>query len=312
MSYYLTGPDIPIQIWQIEETEKGFAVRIGIHNLGRFEAEPGKTIWDTLRTAGFERDRFHKTALGPGEFYPRMWRPSVLRRTPRAQHEPNIAKIIAIARGQLTVLMRQLDRICQTIQPEGRNLDAFGHDIRNLLILACTEAEAHWRNVLVANGGVRDAKGMKVKENHYKTKHYVVLRDPMRLNEYAVMFPNYPWLDVFKPYENWNAGSPTCSLEWYDSYNAVKHDRETQFMRAQLRHVFDAIAACVIIMVSQFGVDEGLGEGTELRSFFHLSGVPNWPLSEFYISPYGKPPTAVCYGFKATDSQRESPAIAEI
>jgi hypothetical protein len=158
---------------------------------------------------------FIKAALGPGEFYPRIWRPSVPDQSaalgsspawnPSAQHETNIANLIAIARGQLTTLVRQLERICQAVQPEGPNLEVFGHDIRNLLILACTEAEAHWRGVLVAND-------VRTTNDRYTTNHYVLLRDPMRLDEYAVMFPNYPWLEAFKPYEQWNTAKPTCSL----------------------------------------------------------------------------------------------------
>jgi hypothetical protein len=233
---------------------------------------------------------FHETDLGPGEFYPRMWRPSVPtfnpgsspEWNPSAQQETGIADIIAIERGQLTTLTRQLGRICQTVQPEEKNLDAFGHDIRNLLILSCTEAEAHWRGVLRANG---------VTQKCYTTNDYVKLRAPMKLDEYAVTFPNYPWLAAFKPYGGWNTDNPTCSLGWYDAYNAVKHDRQTQFGRATLRRVFEAISACVVMMAAQFGSDEGLGQGSDLRSSFHLSGIRDWLFSQYYIPPFGKQPS---------------------
>ncbi len=142
--------------------------------------------------------------------------------------------------------------------------------------------------MLVANG---------ISQKHLSTKDYVKLQEPMKLNQYAVTFPNYPWLEAFKPYEAWSDKDPTRSLKWYDAYNAVKHDRETQFGRATLRHVFDAISACVIMMVSQFGLDEGRGESSELRSFFYLSEMPDWPLSESYIYPYGKTPRRVSFDF---------------
>jgi hypothetical protein len=101
---------------------------------------------------------------------------------PSAHHENNIAKIIATARGQLTTFTRQLDRICQTVQPEGQNLDAYGRDIRNLLILTCTEAETHWRNVLVANSS-------GTPNEHYTTADYVKLREPMKLNVWQGALP---------------------------------------------------------------------------------------------------------------------------
>jgi hypothetical protein len=300
MSYYVLVPNSPsaIRVFQIEDTERGFAVPIGVTNAPRLEAEPGETIWETLRRAGLERGEFHKAALGPGEFYPRMWRPSLPglavpglspEWNPSAQYETGIANIIAIARGQLTTLVRQLERICQTVQPEGKNLDVYGHDIRNLLILACTEAEAHWRGVLVANG---------VPQKRSNTKDYVKLREPMKLKDYAVVFPNYPWLSDFKPFEEWNAADPTRSLKWYDAYHAVKHDRETKFEEATLRRVFEAVSACAIMMVSQFGFEEGLGQGAELQSFFYFSNIPKWQFWEAYSPLLGKQPTKVDFGFQ--------------
>ena len=95
---------------------------------------------------------------------------------------------------QLTVLTRQLDRICQTVQPTEETFGALGHDIRNLLILACTEVESHWRGVLVANG---------VSKDRFTTQDYVAQREAMRLDEYAIDFPNYPWLAPLEPFEGW-------------------------------------------------------------------------------------------------------------
>ncbi|HTV32936.1 MAG TPA: hypothetical protein VME69_07515 [Methylocella sp.] len=307
MTYYILSVpgeyNIP-QIWRIGD---GFANRVDVSgDVSSYKAVPGETICETLRRLNpfwFEPERlFRETELGPGEFYPRMWRPPVPtfnhgsfpEWNPSAQQETGIAKIIAIAQSQLTTLTRQLGGICQTVQPEEKNLDAFGHDIRNLLILACTEAEAHWRNVLVANG-------ITQKQKCYKTGDYVKLLDPMKLDQYAVMFPNYPWLPAFNPFEGWDTTAATRSLVWYDAYNAVKHDRETQFERASLRRVFEAISACVIMMAAQFGSAEGLGQGSELRSFFHLSCIPDWPLSAYYIPPFGGQPKPVHY-FKTANA----------
>jgi len=304
-SYYILSVpgeyNIPqVQVWRFGD---GVANPVGVTGeMYPYKAVPGETIWDTLRRLNpfwFEPEcLFHETDLGPGEFYPRMWRPPVPafnpgsspEWNPSARQETGIANIIAVAHGQLTALTRQLGRICQTVQPEEKNLDAFGHDIRNLLILACTEAEAHWRGVLVTNG-------VNVKKDHYNTNDYVKFLAPMKLDKYAVTFPNYPWLPAFKPYAGWDASKPTASLKWYDSYNAAKHDRETQFKEAALRRVFEAISACVVMMAAQFGSDEGLGQGSELRSSFHLSGIPDWPLSKYYIPPFGKQPSPALFDF---------------
>ena len=220
--------------------------------------------------------------ISPGEYYHRMERPTYhhdgVLYSPSVQHNENT---IAIGRGQLTALTRHLDRICQTVQPTKEMLGTFGHDIRNLLILACTEAEAHWHNVLVANGCDPIGK-------YYDTKDYVKLCPVMRLNEYAIVFPNYPWLAPFTPYRGWKSDKPTQSLKWYAAYNAVKHDRETKFDLATLFHTFEAVSACLIMMIAQFGSDKGLCESLELSTFVTLLTKPNWPLSSHYCFPYNK------------------------
>jgi len=111
----------------------------------------------------------------------------------------------------------------------------------------------------------------------------------MRLGEYAATFPSYPWLEPVKPFAGWGAtGNPTQELAWYDAYNAVKHDRETEFGRATLEHVFAAVAACAIMMAAQFGLSDGLGTHSEVRAFIDIQSPPAWPFSEVYIFPYGE------------------------
>jgi hypothetical protein len=295
MSYYIRifsnlNQTTSSQVWKIDVDK---AVRVGVGNAEQspgsfFKAEPGEIIWDALRrqTPWFEPDGqnpFHEINLQPGEFYPRIARPIDQHPDESPGWSPgarNEANFIAIARGQLTALTRQLDRICQTIQPTEGTFETFGHDIRNLLILACTEVESHWRGVLVANG---------VNKSRFTTADYVELRKAMRLDEYAVDFAHYPWLTPLKPFDGWGStGSPTQELTWYASYNAVKHNRENEFERATLRHAFHAVTACAILMVAQFGLVHGLGQRSELEAFFNISCAPKWPLSEVYMYPYGE------------------------
>jgi hypothetical protein len=176
--------------------------------------------------------------------------------------------------AQLHALLRQLDRICQTVQPDKDTLKvAFGHDIRNLLILACTEVESYWRGVLVANG----APG-----NQYNTEDYVVLQQAMRLGEYKVSFPAYPRLDPIKPFDDWVSGRASKSLPWYHAYNHVKHNREDCFKMATLARAFEAVTACVIVAAAQFGIPRMVQDQPEIKAFFHFLEVPSWREEDYY------------------------------
>jgi hypothetical protein len=225
--------------------------------------------------------------LAPNQSYRRMARPIKIiqpldtpirptspdqRLTSCLPHEENIG---AITVAQLLTLMRQLDRICHTVQPTKETLKvAFGHDIRNLFILACTEVESYWRGVLVANS---------VSKSQLTTRHYVVLKKAMKLGEYEISFPGYPWLQPVKPFANWNSAKPTEGLPWYDAYNAVKHDREGHFERATLEYAFEAVTACVIMAVAQFGIPQIVYSQPEVKAFFNIVEFPRWSEEDFYI-----------------------------
>jgi hypothetical protein len=291
MSYYIRSlRHQPPEVWKIDDDE---ALRLGVTNARAgagtyFKRREGETIWDTIRqqaTGWFEptgTNPFHQSAFRPGQFYPRMARPT------NEDHEESLgcnpgaagdSQFIAMARGQLKVLTRQLDRICQTVHPAEEMLSIYGHEIRNLLILACTEVEMHWRGILHANG---------IDQARYDTRSYVKLQGAMRLGDYTVQFPNFPWLAPVCPFGGWGStGNPTQDLPWYDAYNATKHNREGEFAKATLAHAFQAISACVVMMAAEFGTAAGFGEDAELNSFFQLASVPVWPLGDVYLQPHG-------------------------
>lgn len=236
-----------------------------------------------------------ETELPQAHYHPRMARPShqhPLQSPGRCPGCENLESELASLRGQLVTLMRQLERICQTVHPCGKTFAVYGHDIRNLLILASTEAETHWRSVLLANG---------VQKDRYSTNDYVQLVEPMRLDEYAIALPYYPWLVPLRPFEGWTAsGKPTQDLKWYDGYNAVKHDREQNFARSKLIYAMQAVCACAVMLYAQFGPAEALRWRVEFGYFFRLTSVPKWRATQVYIEPEhgsGAEWTAVPYQF---------------
>lgn len=306
MSFFLLRLDHPSTslIWKISKTE---AKRVGVHNAEQvpncyYSCSEDESIWDCFRkhTPWFGPDSknpFHELSLKPGNFYPRMARPTGhnLGETPGLNPSTGSEKdTIAVAQSQLVALTRQLYRICQTVHPSSKTFNAFGHDIRNLLILACTEVEAHWIGILKANG---------VLKKRYKTSDYVKLCPAMKLGEYGVQFPAFPWLDPIHPFRLWSPnGNPTQDIPWYDAYNAVKHDRESEFEKATLQHLFEALSACYIMVVAQYGTYSRIHQHSELSAFFELHTVPEWQYSDTYNYPYEENEgkwTAVNYPFSS-------------
>jgi len=166
--------------------------------------------------------------------------------------------------------------IFQTVHPDGKNLDVFGHEIRNLLILICTEVEAQWRGIYLENSG-------KTRER-LSTSDYVKLHKILKLRDYSIRLSYYPWLKDISPFKNWSPENPTGSLEWYQKYNDVKHDREKKFSHATLQNVIESISALAILIIAQYGDDSAMWK-EQLRGSFYLSSKPEWSTFEYYIPP---------------------------
>lgn len=226
-----------------------------------------------------------RVKLEPGQYYPRIARPYFSGPTHAPGGNPvahEYANEVAGTVGQLGYLTDVMARVLQVVHPEPGTLRTYGHEIRNLMIIACTEVEAQCKAILDANGYVPN-------KGRHSTVDYVKLLKVMKLDGYSVQLVACPWLKPVSPFARWQPSAPTKSLPWYDAYNAVKHDREANFKQAQLVHAINAVAACAILGWCQFG--EGpMNGGTGLLSTFQLVARPTFPVSEVYSPAYIQDP----------------------
>ncbi|CEJ15829.1 hypothetical protein BN1110_06177 [bacterium YEK0313] len=213
--------------------------------------------------------------IPPGSYFPRMARPARYSDVLISPSYRDWGDVIASSKGQFTALMHSLDDICRVVHPQGSNLAAYGHEIRNLLLLASMEVEAHWKGVLRANGS-----------HGRNTADYIKVSEPLQLSHYGVTFPSYPWLGELRPFENWSVGpNPTQRLRWYAAYNATKHDRETAFNNASLENVLNAIAACFVMLIAQFGEGEEIWGKSGFAETLAMVRRPNWGHTRRYFLP---------------------------
>lgn len=182
-------------------------------------------------------------------------------------------------------LLEELTKLFRTIAPVPANDATYGHRVRELLILACTEVEASWRGIYTAN--------CSTTKSSYSTKHYVKLKPLLRLDEWVVRLKNYPNYPDLNPFEGWDSsdGMTTKSLHWYDDYNAVKHNRENEFHRASLVSLITAMAAVHVLQVAQWGPELYHRFHGNRYSAFETVSFPKYGPEEQYISvPVGLHP----------------------
>lgn len=171
-------------------------------------------------------------------------------------------------------LQNALNELFNYIEPSTFNLKTYGHKIRELLILACTEVEYLLLKTLTQNG-------YSIK-TRYSMDDYVKCKDILGLEKFEVELIQYPALKVFKPFYDWDVSKPTQTLPWYKAYNSVKHNRGDGITDANLEHVLDSMSAIHVLLESQYGknIFQPWKRLTDDKSIYKTLKSPVWLCSE--------------------------------
>ncbi len=226
-----------------------------------------------------DKSKVELSSIEPGTYYPRIWRGFVSEHSseifnavnPRLEYGSKHVQAATAASS----LFDYLVEIFRHVEPSAVNFEAFGHKIRELLILVCTEIEAGWRGILTENGYTQSAR--------LSTKDYAKLLVPLRLKLWEVTLKEYPDLDPIVPFETWDASAPTQSLFWYDAYNAAKHNREAEFPKATLKNLLNAAAALHIMQAAQWGPEIFSLIHDNRFSPFEIAKLPAFDAAEIYV-----------------------------
>lgn len=166
------------------------------------------------------------------------------------------------------------------------NLGVHGSETRDLLLIACLEAEALFKMLMFDN--------FQSERGNIST--YWQISGPAKLPEYELRFPEIPSIPSLRPFSAWGGqdASSYSPLRWYQAYNAIKHGATEGSTPATLECAMQAIAACFILL-SAIGkppltnatltkrVNNAFGEA------FILDSRPSWSPGESYWLLPGRP-----------------------
>jgi hypothetical protein len=260
-------PDIGGEHFVIGERASTITESFGARPVRRWREELPLARLDDFRRGHRIVDLVDAT-MTPGRYFPRVY---------RGPERPaiDVPARTATMRAARSLFTRLRD-VFQVVEPTRLHDAVFGHELRQLLMLASTEVESSWRAVLTANA-------YPVGAGRWGTNDYVKLLGPMKLDEYVTTLASHPEYGEIAPFAGWDAASPTRSLAWYDAYNATKHNREDELHRATVRAVIHAMAAVHVVTVAQFGFDE-VERGHFHADEFNFEHTPTW-FSDAYIRP---------------------------
>lgn len=143
------------------------------------------------------------------------------------------------------LIIRDLYALFNYIEPHDSNLGVFSHRLYELFLRTATEFESNCKAILRDTGYAKNERDMNITD-------YFKIGSVARLSEYRVSFVRWNSSREFKPFEAWNSNTYT-SLQWYQSYNNVKHNRFTNFTEASLDNLMNAISGLLCILHAQYG-----------------------------------------------------------
>jgi hypothetical protein len=150
--------------------------------------------------------------------------------------------------SSFSLLVQDLLRLTQYVQPADANLDVYSHRIYELLLRACTEWESLCKEVLQ----IWDPWTIGVRTNvtHYQS---LIQRLGLEASEVGLRFWS-PAAKYVHPFMGCTIQKPTPV--WYAAYNQVKHNRNAEFPQATVANLCLAMAGLYATMQGCYWIRE--------------------------------------------------------
>lgn len=128
-----------------------------------------------------------------------------------------------------------MERLSRFIEFDQRNYECFSLENVRLLVAAAAEADVVCKQICQYLNQTSCA------ENIHQYRDEIVPAYPV-MSQFEVLTPRYGLR--LTPWSNWNNrnGVPL----WWTAYNKIKHERHTEYHRANLKNVLNAIAGLFV------------------------------------------------------------------
>lgn len=130
---------------------------------------------------------------------------------------------------------QDMGRLSRFIEFDERNYDCFSLENVRLLVAAAAETDVVCKQICQYLNPASCAKRIP----QYRDE--IVPVYPI-MSQFEVLAPRYGLR--LKPWSNWN--DPNSVPFWWTAYNKIKHERHTEYHRANLKNVLNAIAGLFV------------------------------------------------------------------
>lgn len=144
---------------------------------------------------------------------------------------------------------QDLERLSRFIEFDEQNYGCFSLEIVRILVSAAAEVDVVCKQICQALNPASTAE----KINHYRDE--IIPAYPI-MARFEVLLPRYGLSLI--PWHEWSR--PNGVPSWWTAYNKIKHSRHTEYQRANLKNVLNAVAGLFVACLYLYKDKASLGE----------------------------------------------------
>ena len=149
----------------------------------------------------------------------------------------------------LLAIERDLDELSRYVEFDEKNYDCFSIEIARILLASGAEVDVVCKQLCKATDPQSQAESI----NKYRDE----IKDAFPgVAQFEVLLPRFGL--GLHPWDEWNKadGVPL----WWTAYNKIKHQRDTEFERANLKNALNAVAGLFVMVLHLYKDKARAGE----------------------------------------------------
>lgn len=149
----------------------------------------------------------------------------------------------------LLALENDLEKLSRYVEFDERNYECFSVEIARILLSAGAEADVVCKQLCRKLNKSSSAKNIHQYRDDIKQAY-------PEISDFEVLLTRYG-LEL-KPWKNWKdiQGVP----DWWTAHNKVKHHRDSEYHRANLKNAIDSVAGLFVVTLYFYKEKANLGE----------------------------------------------------
>ncbi|NQT69784.1 MAG: hypothetical protein HQ552_09405 [Desulfobacteraceae bacterium] len=149
----------------------------------------------------------------------------------------------------LLAIENDLEKLSRYVEFDERNFDCFSVEIARILLSASAEADVVCKQLCLKVKPSSSADNIHTYRDEIKTAYPNIVDFDVILSRYGLSL---------KPWNEWKdiQGVP----DWWTAYNKLKHHRETEYHRANLKNAIYSVAGLFVMVLYFYQEKANLGE----------------------------------------------------